>query len=159
MNETQITREFRKELEKRFKSNLWLKKMVGGNFTEPGLPDLIGCLDGHFIAFEVKYIDKLPKKSGSKILKNKVTKDQLKQLELINQAGGYATGIIFIKMTHNHIVGILTEDPNNMTVNDLEYYFHDIVVIEKINGIWVEPFKPLYKAILKNLSSSIADAY
>lgn len=33
---------------------VWFKKIHGGPYQEPGIPDIIGCCNGRFFAFEVK---------------------------------------------------------------------------------------------------------
>lgn len=48
---------------------------------QAGIPDLIGCVDGKFFAFEVK----VPGKEG------KATKLQMLMIEKIKEAGGHAT--------------------------------------------------------------------
>lgn len=51
---------------------------VTGGFGRSGVPDIICCLRGHFIGIECKAGD------------NKVTALQLKNIEMIQTAGGYA---------------------------------------------------------------------
>ena len=55
----------------------WVK-IWGGPFQKAGVPDLLGCVDGCFFAFEVKT------ETG------KATPLQLHTLDLIEQAGGCA---------------------------------------------------------------------
>lgn len=47
----------RTALMKRYGDRLWLVKIHGGLMQRAGIPDLIGCLDGRFIALEVKLPD------------------------------------------------------------------------------------------------------
>ena len=54
--ESKLQLKIRKALEKEFGG--WWFKMWGGPFTKRGIPDLIGCVEGLFIALEVK----MPKK-------------------------------------------------------------------------------------------------
>lgn len=51
---------------------------VTGGFGRSGVPDIICCLRGHFIGIECKAGD------------NKATALQLKNIEMIQTAGGYA---------------------------------------------------------------------
>lgn len=55
-------------------------KIHGGPYQRSGLPDLIGCVDGHFIGIEVK----TPKR------KHKVTDNQAYVLKKIEANGGTA---------------------------------------------------------------------
>lgn len=56
----------------------WFMKVHGGAFQVAGVPDIIGCLKGRFVAFEVK-------RPGGK-----ATKLQLHTIGLIQKAGGLA---------------------------------------------------------------------
>lgn len=73
-----------KNFENRIKAYLkekgaWLiKYWGGGEFTKAGIPDLLVCYKGHFIAIEVK----APKGKPSEL--------QLYHLRKIKDAGGYA---------------------------------------------------------------------
>lgn len=44
-------------------------KVHGGPYQLIGLPDIIGCLDGHFVAIEVKQPGKEPTKIQATVLK------------------------------------------------------------------------------------------
>lgn len=57
----------------------WFFKVFGNGFQKAGVPDIVGVLNGRFMAIEVK----------SEI--GKPSPLQLKIIELINDAGGYAT--------------------------------------------------------------------
>lgn len=46
----------------------WWVKIWGGPFQQAGIPDLLGCVDGHFFAFEVK----MPKGKTSDIQKQTI---------------------------------------------------------------------------------------
>jgi Holliday junction resolvase len=50
MKESQFCLELKKSLRKYG----WFIKFHGGQFTEPGVPDLIGCIKGRFVAIECK---------------------------------------------------------------------------------------------------------
>lgn len=60
----------------------WVKIHVS-SFTSKGVPDIVGCYKGKFIAFELKRPDG----------KGRLSKLQEYNIELINLAGGYATSI------------------------------------------------------------------
>ncbi len=61
----------------------YVRKIHGNAFQVAGLPDLICCIEGHFIGLEVK----IPRR------KNKATPVQLLEIEKIRKAGGEA-GVI-----------------------------------------------------------------
>jgi Holliday junction resolvase len=50
MKESQFCRELKKSLQQ----HGWFVKFHGGQFTEPGVPDIIGCINGKFVAIECK---------------------------------------------------------------------------------------------------------
>lgn len=56
----------------------FIKYWGGGNYTKTGVPDLLICCNGHFVAVEVKG----PKGRPSEL--------QLWNIEQIRKAGGYA---------------------------------------------------------------------
>lgn len=56
-----------------------LKYWGGGRFATAGIPDIIGCINGRFIGIEVK------------ATKGKPSPLQIRNVDLINKAGGYAT--------------------------------------------------------------------
>ena len=58
--------------------NCYYWKQHGGYYTTAGLPDIICCLNGHFVAFEVKTPT------------GKLTKLQSATLKKINDANGQA---------------------------------------------------------------------
>jgi hypothetical protein len=75
MKESGLQRRIRERLEITFPHSWWTK-FHGGPFTRAGIPDLLGCVDGQFFAFEVKRPGKQP------------TAVQLKTISIIRQAGG-----------------------------------------------------------------------
>jgi hypothetical protein len=77
--ESRLQKKIQKHLKKVF-PGIYLFKMWGGPFTPAGVPDLLCCYRGRFIALEVK----LPKKSS------KPSEIQLKTIEIIKAAGGIA---------------------------------------------------------------------
>ena len=72
--ETKVQREIRQAIEDEF-GGFWFK-VHGGQFQRSGIPDLLGCLYGFYIAIEVKY------GLGT------TSKSQRVVLRLIRQAGG-----------------------------------------------------------------------
>jgi hypothetical protein len=51
--ESRLQRRIRAALEARWPTSFWTKYW-GGPFTRAGIPDLIGCVQGRFVALEVK---------------------------------------------------------------------------------------------------------
>ena len=76
--ESDLVADMRKTLANWF-GGRWIK-IHGGPYQEKGLPDILGCLEGRFIAIEVK----LPGKEKT------LTPSQDKFLESITLAGGIA---------------------------------------------------------------------
>ena len=74
-SEAQITKSIRYLLKSQ---GIWHFKNFGGPMSVKGLPDLIGCFQGKFLAIEVK------RKSG------KVSPEQEVMIDRINRAGGLA---------------------------------------------------------------------
>lgn len=58
--------------------NEWHFKHWGGGYAKAGIPDLIGCINGKFVAIEVKASDGKPSPL------------QIRTINKINNAGGYA---------------------------------------------------------------------
>ena len=77
--ESKLQRHIRKELETKV-GGFWFK-VHGGIFQMPGLPDLIGCVEGLFMGLEVKRGSKEP------------TKLQQITIKLIRSQGGYASTV------------------------------------------------------------------
>ncbi len=95
MNESAFSRELRKSLS----PHGWFIKMVGGTFVVPGIPDIIGCFNKHFISIECKQIKKMPMRCRSFLWNNLFQSDQIINLQAIKDSGGIALGVI-----HNAIV-------------------------------------------------------
>ena len=57
----------------------WHFKVFANAFQESAIPDLVGCVNGRFVALEVKSSTGKP------------SKPQLYKIDLINAAGGFAT--------------------------------------------------------------------
>lgn len=60
------------------KNNIWFFKVWGGIFQKSGIPDIIGCCNGRFIALELKADNGI------------ASKLQLWTIEQIKKSGGYA---------------------------------------------------------------------
>lgn len=76
--ESRLQRNIRRHLEQSFRCRFF--KVWGGPFTEAGLPDLVGCVDGLFIGLEVKRDAK----------DSQPTEIQLETLRSFRRCGGYA---------------------------------------------------------------------
>ena len=84
--QTRIIRDLKNEV-----GGFWVK-IWAGPFQKAGLPDILGCVDGYFFAFEVKT------KTG------KATELQLHTLQLITNAGGCARVVRSPEEAINHVV-------------------------------------------------------
>ena len=78
--EGKLTSRIQAEIRREYGEEVWLMKVHGHIFQAAGVPDLIGCLRGHFFALEVKHPD-----TG-----HDATPLQRKTLEMIEKAGGIA---------------------------------------------------------------------
>lgn len=76
--EARLQRQIQAAIKKAY-PDCYLEKIHGGPYQSAGIPDLIMCIDGWFIALEVKR----PKGPGA-------TPIQLAKIEQINRAGGIA---------------------------------------------------------------------
>ena len=75
MNEKRVEMKIRKELEK---YNAWVLKTWSNGIQRAGIPDLIVCLNGHFVGIEVK------------AEKGKPSELQKYNIKKIKEAGGIA---------------------------------------------------------------------
>lgn len=76
ISEKTIENQIKKWLDSR---NYWYFKVHGGMFQKSGVPDIVACINGKFVAIELK------KSSGGF-----VSKLQEKQIDLIKKSGGVA---------------------------------------------------------------------
>jgi hypothetical protein len=76
--ESNLQSTIKKHLKKEFPKSWWMK-VHGGPYQIAGVPDLLGCVEGNFIALEVKMPDGDPP-----------TKIQKQQMKRIKRAEGYA---------------------------------------------------------------------
>ena len=91
MSETPLQRRMRNALEREF-GGFW-GKTHGGPFPPAGIPDLVGVVDGYFIAIEVK----VPGKEPSKI--------QIETIATIQEEGG----ICFVSDCVKHAIATVAE--------------------------------------------------
>lgn len=84
--ESNLVRKILKKLDMEYPMGVWYK-IHTGPFQERGMPDIVGCLRGRFIAFEVKTPDN----------KKGVTNYQKLQLSRISSAEGKCTVITSAK--------------------------------------------------------------
>ena len=89
--ETRLQRRIRRALENHGGSDLYHFKEHGGPHGTAGVPDLICCYRGHFVALEVK------------VPPNTATAKQEHHIELIRRAGGHA----FVVTTSDEAVRVL----------------------------------------------------
>jgi Holliday junction resolvase len=108
MNEAQFCRELRKSLQ----PHGWFIKFHGGQFTEPGVPDIIGCIHGQLVAIECK------------LSNNKPSEAQLQQLQLIKQAGGL-TYIATLRLGTKPALAYIASD-----------WGSDLMISRKPGGSW-----------------------
>ena len=120
MNESQFSREIRKSLDRYG----YFRKMIGGAFVVPGIPDILGCYKGKFIGIECKQIKRCPVHKSSLIWKDLFPTAQIENLTQISASGGLAYGFIELAYLKPHQTLVLTIDSllkcNTMTAEDLE---------------------------------------
>lgn len=56
MSERRLTTEILKALRERWPEGWWVK-VHGGPMQQAGVPDILGCVEGRFVALEVKHPD------------------------------------------------------------------------------------------------------
>lgn len=90
-----------KKIQDRLRSEVggWWFKVWGGPFTPAGIPDLIGCVEGLFFAFEVKR----PVKSS------KPSEAQIETIDRIVEAGGRAQIVRSPEEAINAVVEAIAE--------------------------------------------------
>lgn len=126
MNESGFSREIRKALEAHraregFETSFYVRKIVQGAMTSTaGIPDLIGCMCGRFVAIECKFIKRLPKTPKGK-LGARFTNDQVLECQRIIAAGGMACGLVCIhEQKRALIVPVVSMNAaNDYTLGDL----------------------------------------
>ena len=90
VNEKRLQAQIERALLARWPSS-WVFHPVGGPFQMVGVPDLVMCVDGFFIALEIKH-----QKPGESELhaRERTTLVQRNQIRKINAAGGVARTVI-----------------------------------------------------------------
>lgn len=95
MSESNLVRKIIKALKKEYPDDVFYKVHISP-YQERGIPDIIGCHRGGFIAIEIK----TPENSDG------ATKYQKRQIELIIRAGGKAGVATNLEETLKIIAGI-----------------------------------------------------
>lgn len=92
VDETALQRAIVKAIRK-IKPTAWVFHPVGGPFQQPGIPDLLICVDGLMVGMEIKH-----PKPGESIAhaRNRATPEQRRQIRLINRAGGMAGVVVSV---------------------------------------------------------------
>ena len=65
----------------------WLFHPVGGPYQEPGIPDLLICIDGLLVGMEIKFVHPGESRAHAR---NRATVQQRKKIRDIIAAGGMA---------------------------------------------------------------------
>lgn len=94
MNESQLTTQIKKSL-LQARPDMWLIKVHGGPMQQPGVPDLIGVWQGHFIALEVKHPNS----------RHPVTPRQQHAIDQITAAGGIAAVVSSVSEAARVVLG------------------------------------------------------
>lgn len=139
MNESAFSREIRKSLDKFG----YFKKMVGGAFIVPGIPDILGCYKGRFIGIECKQIKVLPKRDTSWLWNNLFQPDQILNLQSIKDAGGLAVGLIHNAIVSRNQYAIILnvnqiKQLNSISLGDYTglMTLKRLFIVHRINGGW-----------------------
>lgn len=85
-NETQVVAAIKRRILKVWPGS-WVLKVAGGPYQEPGVPDLLVCVQGQFIGLEVKH--QKPGESRQHAL-GRASVQQHEQIRRIWKAGGTA---------------------------------------------------------------------
>jgi hypothetical protein len=122
-----------KELERQ---RVFHYKTHGHRMQKDALPDLVCCIDGHFVGIEVKRVG------------NVLTDKQKRVLREIDASGGIASVIIFGKVACLYIVGDkdgqLTEKTNHCFQSSIGQYYDG-----KLTG------QNLYKKIIEKIREEL----
>lgn len=96
------------------KNNCWyIKYWGGGDFTKAGIPDLITCVNGYFLAIELKSA------------KGKPSELQKIQIDLIRNTGGLA--IILYPSMFNEFTKLIQSLKKDVNVYLEQFKFDDTV--------------------------------
>jgi len=148
MNESDFSRDLRKSFEARYGPRLYMRKIVASQFSMIGIPDIIGCMDGKFIAIECKQIKKKPTREASRLWHEPFSQPQLDNLLAIKSANGSAYGVIHLPFLKACLV--LTPEsiralpsPSLLDIQTL-YKTRRHLFIHRVGGHWtLDPFIPL----------------
>lgn len=91
MSETAYYRYLLREIRNHFGRRVWGFKLHGSQFNR-GYPDLIFCIDGHFVAIETK------------LEGNRLTLLQQENLSKIEMAGGFAMVAVYPNHTAQDVI-------------------------------------------------------
>lgn len=89
-NETQVVAAIKRRLLECWPGS-WILKVAGGPYQEPGVPDLVVCVQGRFVALEVKH--RKPGESD-RHARGRATVQQAEQIRRIWKAGGVADVVL-----------------------------------------------------------------
>lgn len=89
-NETQVVAAIKRRILKEWPGS-WVLKVAGGPYQEPGVPDLLACVQGKFIGLEVKH--RKPGESHQHAI-GRASVQQREQIRRIWKAGGTAEVVL-----------------------------------------------------------------
>lgn len=89
-NETQVVAAIKRRILKEWPGS-WVLKVAGGPYQEPGVPDLLACVQGQFIGLEVKH--QKPGESRAHAL-GRASVQQREQIRRIWKADGTAEVVL-----------------------------------------------------------------
>lgn len=138
MNENIFTRDLRKSFEHHYGSDIWIRKMAGGPYMVPGIPDLLACVNGRFVAIECKQIRQQPKNNMIRV-GGLFTQNQINSLNDISKAGGWACGIVHLQFLRSPQAILLAPGhiPHCEIILPTVKYFNDLYrVLYRVDGHW-----------------------
>ena len=136
MNEKVFSRQLRKSLQREFGDQLFIYKTTGAIYQDPGIPDLLGCLNGTFFAIENKKLDKWPIRNPKKLL-DLFEPNQIIKLNKIELANGNAYAGIYCQAAQSAILlkwkpivvgaqlaGAIPVLPSNSPIFPINWFIH-----------------------------------
>lgn len=109
--ETRLQVKIRKALEKKYPGSFWFK-VHGGPYQRMGIPDLLGCIDGYYIALEVK------------TKKGKPSDIQIETIKLIITAGGFSCVVRSPEETLRKVKKWLKSKQSSTAIKRRQYVKH-----------------------------------
>lgn len=100
-NETQLVKRMMDAVKLKY-PNVWMLKTHGNGYQRFGIPDLLFCIDGQFIAIEVKH--QKPGESEAAML-SRVSPRQRLELDNLTKAGALA----FVAWSVDHVLEKIAE--------------------------------------------------